>query len=168
MTEAKTRIFRLELLALGRRLEHDVGNLTAEVFSDTGVKASANPCQITLEYPTDRGPDTYDEEVAIDLLQEEGPRQGEIRAALARIDSGTFGRCEDCGKPISLKRLGAIPFARQCIACAVESEQANSVWLADDHGPDGGPRARGHKYSAPLGRKVRDRALTPATPVRVK
>lgn len=38
-----------------------------------------------------------------------------IDAALARIDAGTYGRCETCGKPIGEARLEAIPAARFCI-----------------------------------------------------
>ena len=34
-----------------------------------------------------------------------------VRAALGRIDAGTYGKCEFCGKPIEEKRLNAIPWA---------------------------------------------------------
>lgn len=43
-----------------------------------------------------------------------------IRAALARIDDGSYGSCAECGEEIALKRLEAIPTATQCIACASE------------------------------------------------
>jgi RNA polymerase-binding transcription factor DksA len=43
----------------------------------------------------------------------------EIRAARERVASGTFGVCENCGRPIADARLEARPFARRCIACAV-------------------------------------------------
>lgn len=42
----------------------------------------------------------------------------EIDAALARVDDGTYGTCESCGKPIAEGRLEARPTARLCIACA--------------------------------------------------
>ena len=38
-----------------------------------------------------------------------------IDAALARIDDGTFGTCEVCGKPIDEERLEALPWATLCI-----------------------------------------------------
>lgn len=41
-----------------------------------------------------------------------------VRAALARIDDGSYGSCATCGEEIALKRLEAIPTATQCIACA--------------------------------------------------
>jgi DnaK suppressor protein len=41
----------------------------------------------------------------------------EIDAALAKIDAGTYGLCENCGKPIPDARLEALPHARLCVAC---------------------------------------------------
>ena len=38
-----------------------------------------------------------------------------IDAALARIDDGTYGRCERCGREIEPERLEAIPYATLCI-----------------------------------------------------
>lgn len=38
----------------------------------------------------------------------------EIASALARLDAGTFGHCEVCGKPIDPERLEARPTARRC------------------------------------------------------
>lgn len=42
----------------------------------------------------------------------------EIDAALARIDTGTYGRCERCNEPIGDARLEAMPAARYCISHA--------------------------------------------------
>ncbi len=42
----------------------------------------------------------------------------EIDAALERLDSGTYGRCESCGALIADGRLLARPTARTCIECA--------------------------------------------------
>jgi len=58
---------------------------------------------------------TYDRE--LDAGLEEGAQQTleEIDAALRRIDEGSYGTCEVCGKPIGAERLTAIPWARLCI-----------------------------------------------------
>ena len=40
-----------------------------------------------------------------------------IEAALKRIDTGTFGTCSVCGKPIAPERLEALPWAADCIDC---------------------------------------------------
>jgi RNA polymerase-binding transcription factor DksA len=42
----------------------------------------------------------------------------QVQRALERYDEGCFGICENCGAPISLKRLEAIPHADFCIDCA--------------------------------------------------
>jgi len=38
----------------------------------------------------------------------------QVREALRRIDQGTFGACVDCGRPIELARLQAIPWTPYC------------------------------------------------------
>ena len=43
---------------------------------------------------------------------------GEIDAALARIETGTYGTCTNCGKEIAVGRLEAQPWASRCIDCA--------------------------------------------------
>ncbi|HYL53055.1 MAG TPA: TraR/DksA C4-type zinc finger protein [Acidimicrobiia bacterium] len=42
----------------------------------------------------------------------------DIDAALGKIEQGTYGLCESCGRPIADARLEAMPAARLCIACA--------------------------------------------------
>ena len=41
----------------------------------------------------------------------------EARAALRRLDEGTYGICDSCGRAIPFERLEAIPYARRCVAC---------------------------------------------------
>jgi RNA polymerase-binding protein DksA len=41
----------------------------------------------------------------------------EIDRALERIENGTYGSCEWCGKPVGDERLAALPYAALCIAC---------------------------------------------------
>ena len=41
----------------------------------------------------------------------------EIDRALAKIENGTYGTCENCGKPIPHARLKALPYAALCVQC---------------------------------------------------
>ena len=41
----------------------------------------------------------------------------QIKEALQRIKDGTYGTCADCEKPISPKRLQAVPWAKYCVQC---------------------------------------------------
>ncbi len=45
-----------------------------------------------------------------------------VSDALIRLGSGEFGICELCGRPISLKRLDAVPWTRYCRDCQEEVE----------------------------------------------
>jgi DnaK suppressor protein len=42
----------------------------------------------------------------------------DVERALAKLDEGTYGVCESCGKPIGDVRLEAMPATRYCIECA--------------------------------------------------
>lgn len=66
-------------------------------------------------------------EQAVDLADDEAlegvddvlrAEAAQIRAALARIDNGTYGTCANCGAEIGAKRLEAQPVATRCIKCA--------------------------------------------------
>jgi len=72
----------------------------------------------------EKSPDALDEvqnaaerELAIRNLDRESILLRNVRAALHRIDEGTFGVCAHCEEDISLKRLNAVPWAAYCIQC---------------------------------------------------
>ena len=44
--------------------------------------------------------------------------EAELRAALERVEQGTYGRCTGCGEPIDTRRLAALPATAVCIRCA--------------------------------------------------
>jgi DnaK suppressor protein len=46
-----------------------------------------------------------------------------IDGALARMDAGVYGRCEDCEEPIAIERLRALPYTRLCAADAAREER---------------------------------------------
>ncbi len=43
--------------------------------------------------------------------------QAEVRAAVAKVDQGTYGRCDECGEAIPAARLEALPWATRCVGC---------------------------------------------------
>lgn len=45
----------------------------------------------------------------------------QIKAALARIDAGTFGLCQSCGEAVSAERLEVLPHTPWCKTCAVKT-----------------------------------------------
>ncbi|HJZ86253.1 MAG TPA: TraR/DksA C4-type zinc finger protein [Polyangia bacterium] len=51
-----------------------------------------------------------------------------IDHALAKIEDGTFGICEDCEEPISAKRLEARPETTLCIRCKEDQERIEKAY----------------------------------------
>jgi hypothetical protein len=43
----------------------------------------------------------------------------DVEQALARLDDGSYGRCQACGTVIADDRLGELPTAVTCTSCAV-------------------------------------------------
>lgn len=58
---------------------------------------------------------TVDREIDYGLEENVVHALEQIDAALARLDDGTFGICQRCGKPIDVERLEALPYATLCI-----------------------------------------------------
>lgn len=54
-----------------------------------------------------------------------------IDLALKKIDEGTYGVCEECEEPISLKRLQARPEAPLCIQCKEAQEKEEAVYAEE-------------------------------------
>ena len=50
-----------------------------------------------------------------------------IRHALARIDEGSYGLCDNCGNEIPFSRLNARPEAPLCIACQTRLDKATAA-----------------------------------------
>lgn len=73
--------------------------------------------------PTDRASFESDRNFVLRIKDRERKLIQKIKEALDRIENGTFGVCESCGKAISEKRLMARPVTTQCIECKTEDER---------------------------------------------
>jgi RNA polymerase-binding transcription factor DksA len=82
-------------------LEHDAQRLYAERESDWEDRAADVSAAAALEQ----------------LSENERVQLGRVVAALARLDGGTWGRCEICAHPIAEARLRALPEATRCSRC---------------------------------------------------
>ena len=60
---------------------------------------------------------TYDRETDYTLEDNSGAVLAALEKSLRKIDEGTYGTCERCGKPIDEERLEALPYAELCIDC---------------------------------------------------
>src|SRR6185437_11404121 len=61
-----------------------------------------------------------DEEIDLALETAAREKLAEIDAALRRLKDGTYGVCENCGQPIPIDRLRAVPWTRICIVCSTK------------------------------------------------
>jgi DnaK suppressor protein len=114
MTEAEIKSYRRRLLDLQKRLGGVLTELEEEALRPVGGEASGGLSDVPV-HPADLSTDNYEEEVALGLLENEAQILAEVNDALARIEQGTFGRCEECGRQIPRKRLQALPYARYCL-----------------------------------------------------
>jgi DnaK suppressor protein len=73
--------------------------------------------------PTDRASLEADRNFLLRIKDRERKLILKLKEALDRIDDGTFGICESCGRPISEKRLMARPVTTLCIECKTEDEK---------------------------------------------
>ncbi|MCF7815772.1 MAG: TraR/DksA C4-type zinc finger protein [Candidatus Pacebacteria bacterium] len=97
----------------------------AEELKSIGIHNPDNP-QDWIAVPEELDAEEPDANLAADAVEEWNerraliatlePRYNNIVAALARIDTKTFGLCETCENPIEEARLDANPSARTCIA----------------------------------------------------
>jgi RNA polymerase-binding transcription factor DksA len=118
MTTTELESYRQQLVALLDRLDGDVTHLTDEALHPKGDEPGGNLSHVPL-HMADLGTDNYERENTLNLLANEEQLLQEIRAALERIDRGTFGLCEQCGGPILPRaRLKELPYTRYCVECA--------------------------------------------------
>ncbi len=65
----------------------------------------------------DQAPVIHGEFIAVRINQISHEQLDLVDAALARLDSGEYGICVECERPIAAKRLAAVPWASHCVAC---------------------------------------------------
>jgi len=109
--------FHESLLGLRARLRGDLDQMTDEALRRGQPDSSGNLSNVPL-HMADVGTENYDQEFTLSLIENDQDTLGQIHEALRRIDSGTYGRCEECGEMIAKPRLQALPYTRHCIECA--------------------------------------------------
>lgn len=71
----------------------------------------------------DSGTKTAERDAAQSVLRSILERRTQFERALARLEEGTYGRCEGCDGPIPLERLEIFPAATSCVSCKQSSER---------------------------------------------
>ncbi|MES2319447.1 MAG: TraR/DksA family transcriptional regulator [Pseudomonadota bacterium] len=73
--------------------------------------------------PADKATVRLLNDLALEAADHSAAQLRSLRYALAKFDDGSYGQCEECGKPIGFSRLQARPEARLCIACQTRVEK---------------------------------------------
>jgi RNA polymerase-binding transcription factor DksA len=115
LTQAELNAAKQRLQVLLDRLEHERAGLSAEAF---GPGSEEGGGWDVPRRPDEQGGVGLEDEVTLGLLNNEERLITQIANALARLKANTYGCCANCGRPISARRLRAIPYASDCIACA--------------------------------------------------
>ena len=115
MEKSELEQFKRQLLELRARLSGEVESLIDAIPEDTQAQGNLSNMPMHLGDMADPGTD-----VEINLLHNEQDLLAAVEEALVRVQNGTYGTCEDCGKPIATARLQAIPYTPHCIDCAAK------------------------------------------------
>lgn len=75
------------------------------------------------QHNADIATETFEREKDESILEQVEGELNDIDHALARIEDGTYGTCEACGKPIGDARLEAVPTARFCVEDQARAER---------------------------------------------
>lgn len=126
MTPIEIDSYRRRLERLRARVGGEVATLQAEALRPVGSDASGGLSDVP-RHPGDRSSEEYEEDIALELLGNEGHILGEVEAALDRIETGRFGLCSRCGAALTSERLAALPYARYCVTCETEQEGEGQV-----------------------------------------
>lgn len=128
--------YRERLRSIAGQLQRDALSIQEEA---RGSSSGDNAGELS-HAPLHLG-DRATDEMLVDLnatyLENEAKLLQDALDALERVEAGTFGICESCGKTISSARLDAIPSARHCIQCARnETDVRPNIDRGRPHGPE--------------------------------
>jgi DnaK suppressor protein len=109
-----------ELDELRQRLEAEHAELQVQLTTIEETSFATSQSDISGEVSfdeenADAGTFTFERERDLSIENNVRDLMGKIDRALARMDSGTYGICSRCGKPIEKARLKALPYADLCI-----------------------------------------------------
>lgn len=114
-----------ELKEVRAELDTEIQRLTAEISSaETDLNEFLKePIDGAGDDQADAGAKSFEREHELSLVA--GARTGleQNLHALARLEDGTYGICENCGNPIGKLRLQAYPRATLCMTCKSRQER---------------------------------------------
>jgi DnaK suppressor protein len=117
-TDTELAEVRKELEEEATALRADIAKVAAEIAERLGDAVSD-----AGDDPADVGAKAFEREQELALTQNAEELLLQTERALDRIDAGTYGVCESCGKAIGKARLLAFPRATLCVECKQREER---------------------------------------------
>ncbi|MBI3313382.1 MAG: TraR/DksA C4-type zinc finger protein [Candidatus Omnitrophica bacterium] len=108
--------FKKILLVFRSKIAGDLEHREGDALNQSQREAAGDLSGYSF-HMADMATDNFDREFNLGLASNEQQSLNLIDAAIRKIDDGTYGTCELCSKPISQKRLMAVPHAPHCIKC---------------------------------------------------
>lgn len=98
--------------------------LWAQVSDDLAETENKNLSEQTaaVRDPGDESVALQSSDFNIQMSEKQLAQLREVEAALGRIEEGVYGRCQDCGGEIDVKRLEINPTATRCTHCQARYE----------------------------------------------
>jgi len=128
MNGEKIEKYRGLLLDLSARLRGDIESLDDQARTGLGGEAGGSLSNAPMHL-ADLGTAVYLQELNSTLLENQEYIREEVLGALRRIEEGTYGRCENCGKDIIEERLELLPYTRYCTPCAADLQAGKDINL---------------------------------------
>jgi RNA polymerase-binding transcription factor len=117
-SDAELAELRIELEKEAVALRAELGDSQAQIAARLGDAATE-----AGDDEADTSSKLFEREHELALSNNTRELLEQTEHALARIESGTYGVCESCGKPIGKARLQAFPRATLCVACKQRQER---------------------------------------------
>lgn len=108
--------YRKMLLDEHERIRNEMKALEQDVTYDD-ASAGQNELADYDQHPADDATETFFKERDLALIDSFRDTIGRIDEALGKIDRGTYGTCDRCGRDIPKERLNAVPEAIYCVEC---------------------------------------------------
>ena len=112
-----------------------------EGLTDQSENESVGELSSYDQHQADMGTETFEREKDLSILEQVEAELADVEHALRRLDDGTYGTCEVCGKVIPDERLEAMPATRLCLEHQAEAER--EVRFAGERADVGPGRAPG-------------------------
>jgi RNA polymerase-binding transcription factor DksA len=122
----------------GVRATFDEEGLTEQSENDSVGELSSYD-----QHQADMGTETFEREKDLSILEQVEAELADVDHAMRRLDEGTYGTCEVCGKVIPDERLEAMPATRFCLEHQAEAER--QVRVAGERAGVGQPAADGER-----------------------